>query len=134
MSFETEIQKAVFERLSGFTGMPTVYDHVPQPPDSGSAAQFPYVTIGDDTHIPFDTDDSVGAESTITIHSWSRARGRAEVKEIQATVRAALQRFDLDVDGFALITVEFDSSESFMDPDALTRHGISRFRILLDQE
>lgn len=134
MSFETEIQKAVFERLSGFTGMPSVYDHVPQQRDAGSNVPFPYVTIGDDTHIPFDTDDSVGAESTITVHSWSRSQGRAEVKAIQASIRDALQRFDLEVDGFALITIEFDSSESFMDPDALTRHGVSRFRILLDQE
>lgn len=133
MSFEAELQRAVFDRLSGFSGMPDVYDHVPQAADSGSAVPFPYVTIGDDIHIPFDTDDSVGAESTITIHSWSRARGRKEVKEIQAAIRSALQRFDLVVDGFALVTVEFDSSESFMDPDALTKHGVSRFRVLLDE-
>lgn len=134
MSFETELQKAVHARLTGFSGMPDVYDHVPQVADSGSNAPFPYLTIGDDLHIPFDTDDSVGSESTITIHSWSRSEGRAEVKSIQALIREALQRFELDVDGFALVTVEFDSSESFMDPDAETRHGVSRFRVLLDQQ
>lgn len=134
MSFEAELQKAVFDRLSGFTGMPDVYDHVPQPTDGGSDVPFPYVTIGDDTHVPFDTDDSVGSEATITIHSWSRTRGRKEVKEIQASIRAALQRFELNVLGFALVTIEFESSDSFMDPDTLTRHGVSIFRVLLDQQ
>jgi hypothetical protein len=134
MSFETEIQKAVYERLSGYSGMPDVYDHAPQSSDSGTDTPFPYVTLGDDTHIPFDTDDSVGAESTITIHSWSRSRGRAEIKQIQGTVRAALQRYELEVDGFDLITIEFDFSESFMDPDTFTRHGVQRFRILVDQQ
>lgn len=133
MSFESALQLAVYERLTSVSGLPEVYDHVPQQADSGSNVPFPYLTVGDDTHIPFDTDDSVGSESTITIHSWSRARGRAEVKEIQAGVRAALQRFDLDVDGFATVTVEFDFSETFMDPDTITRHGVSRFRILLDE-
>ena len=133
MSFETELQRAVFDRLTGFSGLPDVYDHVPQAADSGSDVPFPYLTIGDDTHTPFDTDDSVGDEATITIHAWSRKRGRAEVKELQAGIRAALQRFELEVDGFALVTIEFESSESFMDPDAMTRHGVSRFRVLLDQ-
>jgi len=133
MSFEAELQRAVFDRLSGFSGLPEIYDHVPQQADSGSNVPFPYVTIGEDTHIPFDTDDSVGSEATITIHSWSRSEGRAEVKEIQTGIRSALQRFELDVNGFALVTIEFESSESFMDPDAMTRHGVSRFRVLLDQ-
>jgi hypothetical protein len=133
VSFETALHKAVFERLSGFSGLPDVYDHVPQQRDSGSDVSFPYITVGDDTHVPFDTDDSVGAESTITVHAWSRKRGRAEVKGIQAGIREALQRFDLDVEGFALVTIEFDYSESFMDQDTLTRHGVQRFRVLLDQ-
>jgi hypothetical protein len=133
VSFESSLQQAVYLRLSGFSGMPDVYDHVPQAADGGSSVPFPYVTLGDDIHVPFDTDDSVGSEATITLHTWSRARGRKEVKDIQATIRDALQRFELEVDGFALVTVEFDSSESFMDPDALTRHGVSRFRVLLDQ-
>ena len=133
MSFEAALQKAVFDRLSAHSGMPDVYDHVPQQRDSGSDVPFPFISIGEDTHVPFDTDDSVGSEATITIHSWSRSKGRAEVKGIQASIREALQRVELDVEGWALITIEFDFSETFMDPDTVTRHGVQRFRVLLDQ-
>lgn len=134
MSFELELQRAVYDRLVNFSGMPDVHSRVPQASDSGSDAPFPYVTIGEDMHMPFDTDDSVGSEAVITIHIWSRARGWKEIKEIQATIRAALQRFDLAVAGFALVTIEFDSSDPpFMDPDAITGHGVSRFRVLLDE-
>ena len=134
MSFEAALQKAVFDQLSAHSGLPDIYDHVPQQGDSGSDVPFPYIVVGEDIHVPFDTDDSVGSEATITIHSWSRLKGRAQVKALQASIRAALQRVELDVEGFALVTIEFDSSESFVDFDGISRHGISRFRVLLDQQ
>lgn len=133
MSFQSPLQIAVYQRLSGFTGLPTVYDHVPQQADSGSNAPFPYIVIGDDTHLPFDTDDSSGAESTITVHTWSRSEGRIETKQIQDGIYEALHRHDLDVSGYNIVTMDFESSESFMDPDNETRHGVSSFRILLDE-
>jgi hypothetical protein len=127
MSFEAALQKAVFDTLTAYPGMPAVYDDVPV------NAPAPYVVVGEDTHIPFDTDDSLGAESTLTIHVWSRYRGKKEAKDIQALVYAALTRQSLPVEGHDLITIEFEYSEVLLDPDGLTRHGVQRLRSLCEQ-
>lgn len=125
MSFASEIQQAVFDRLASDSSL-TVYDHVPED------AAFPYVVIGEDTHVPFDTDDSLGAESTVTIHVWSRYRGKKEAKDMQGTIYDALTRQELTIDGYDLITIEFEYSDVLLDPDGITIHGVSRFRFIVD--
>lgn len=127
MSFETEIQEALYERLSTYAGMPNVYDDSPQDADT-----FPYVVIGEDTHIPFDTDDSVGSESTITLHIWSRQHGKKEAKDIQGLIYAALHRYALDVTGYHTITLDFEYSDVFLDADGRTRHGVCRYRTIVE--
>lgn len=127
MSFEAALQQAVFDQLSNYPDMPTVYDDVPVD------AAFPYVVIGEDTHIPFDTDDSLGSESTVTLHVWSRYRGKKEAKEIQALIYDAMTRHPLVLDAHDLITIEFEYSEVVLDPDGITRHGVQRFRAITEQ-
>jgi hypothetical protein len=128
MKFEEALQKAVYERLSNFPTMPPVYDEVPKD------APEHYVVIGEDTHAPYDTDDSVGSESTITLHIWSKShRGKMQVKATQGLIYEALNRHELVVDDYDLVTLEFEYSEAMLDPDGLTRHGVNRYRALLEQ-
>lgn len=135
MSVEIETQSAIFSRLSSYAPLSgiSVVDHVPQPPDTGSQP-FPYIVIGDDSFGAWDTDDSVGMDGEVVIHVWSRERGKKQVKTIQGHIYAALHRHELSISGQLLVTAEFVSSESFLDPDGLTRHGVSRFRVLVDQQ
>jgi hypothetical protein len=121
---QSAIQAAIFARLS--TLSTPVFDHVPQ----GTA--FPYIVIGDDTSIPWDTDTSLGTETTCTIHVWSRERGRKQVKAIMDAVYASLNRASFAIAGGVLIECLYEFSESFMDPDGLTRHGVMRFRLTVD--
>jgi hypothetical protein len=121
---QEEIQAAIYTKVSAI-GYPT-FDSVPQ------ESAFPYIVIGDDTSIPFDTDDSLGSETTCTIHVWSRHRGRKEVKEIMRTLYEALHRAEFPIIGGALIECQAEFEESFMDADGLTRHGVIRFRLLVD--
>jgi hypothetical protein len=122
---QEEIQAAIFARVQA-VGYPT-YDHVPQGVD------FPYVVVGDDTSTPWDTDTSIGSETTCTIHVWSRYRGRKECKEIMRTLYEALHRADFPIIGGALIECQAEFQESFLDPDGLTRHGVMRFRLTVDE-
>jgi hypothetical protein len=121
---QEEIQAAIYEKVSAI-GWAT-FDHVPQD------TEFPYVIIGDDTSIPWDTDTSIGSETTCTIHVWSRHRGRKEVKEIMRTIYEALHRQEITIIGGALVECQAEFQESFMDPDGLTRHGVIRFRLTVD--
>ena len=92
------LQKAVFARLSGDAALMTlvtaIYDQVPEEPS------FPYVTIGEDTAMDWGTKSTQGQEVTLTIHAWSRARGRREVKQIMAEIYRLLHEATLIVSGF----------------------------------
>lgn len=125
-----ELQQALFSRLDGYSGLKAIvsaiYDNVSQ------GATLPYVVIGDDTLIPFDTHSTIGGEHTVTIHSWSGYQGRSEIKRIQSQVYDALHRYALTVSGAVTVTCEQEFAETFVDADGLTRHGVQRFRVMLD--
>ena len=120
-----ELQKAIYTKLDAALSVP-VYDDVPQ------GASYPYVVIGEDATIEWDTDTEIGSESTLTIHTWSRAAGRKQTKELQEAIYTALHRTALVVTGVDVITCTHEFSESFMDPDGETRHGVSRYRVLIE--
>lgn len=122
------LQVAIFEHLTIQLAPVSVFNKAPQ-----NQAQ-PYVLVGDDLHLPWDTDDSVGAESVLTLHIWSVQRGSKEVKTIQGQIYEALHRHELIVDGFSTITLEFESAEILEDPDGVSTHGVSKFRTLLEAD
>jgi hypothetical protein len=127
-----EIQKAIYEELSTFVPLTDivkgVYDDVPE------QKEFPYVNIGEDTAIAWDTDDSDGTESTLTIHTWSRAPGRKECKEIMQVIYGALHRLEISVDTLHTVFLHWEFSETFLDPDGKTRHGVQRFRYVGEEK
>jgi hypothetical protein len=124
MSAELEVQKAIFAKLKAALST-TIYDNVP---DNAVA---PYIVIGDDTFVQMDTDLIVGFEATVTIHSWSKYRGRAEVKTIMGNIYDALHRAEFTVQGYNLLGCDCEYSETFLESDGVTRHGVQRFRILI---
>jgi hypothetical protein len=137
MSFENAIQVAIYQTLSSdstlMASVTGVYDTAPQALDAGAADNFPYVTIGEDTHIEWDTDTELGADVTVTIHVWSRDRGRKETKTIQGLIYGLLHRASLSISGYNLVGVDWLQSDSFLDTDGLTRHGVQTFRITVEE-
>lgn len=127
-----ELQTALFARLNSQLNVP-VYDAVPQAVDAGDNSAFPYVTIGDDSSSEFDTDTSIGFDTDCTIHVWSRYRGRREVKQIQKAIYDALHLHNLSVSGYHTVMVLFETADSFMDADGITRHGVMVFRIVTEE-
>lgn len=128
MSFSLAIQAAIYQRLTNYAPLNVpIYDDVPQ------GAAFPYITIGDDTLTEWDQDACLGADATLTLHVWSRERGRKQTKQIQGLLYDALHRYPLTVNGAHAVDCLWEMSESFLDPDGHTRHGVSRFRITLQR-
>ena len=125
-----QIQRAVYQALTTdpdlMDAIKGVFDHVPQDQD------YPYVNIGEDTSIEWDTDTSLGQQSTLTIHVWSREYGRREVKEIMALIYGVLHRSELEVDNGSVVTCEVEFVETFMEADGVTRHGVLRVRLVMD--
>src|SRR5690606_31296217 len=73
-----DLQKALFAALAGDAALVSalggakVFDHAP------AHVAFPYVTFGRTSVHDWSTDAERGAEHLVTLHVWSKARGRME--------------------------------------------------------
>ena len=126
MSCELAVQDTIYNALVAALPDVGVYDEV------SPTASFPYVTIGDDVSSEYNTATTNGWRTVVSIHSWGRNPGRGEVKGLQAQIYAALHRQELVIVGFDFMTCEFENSQSFLDADAKTRHGVQSFAIYCD--
>jgi hypothetical protein len=125
------LQQAVYDALRNATavqalvGNPArIYDHVP------AETVFPYLIVGESQTIDWSTKSYSGVAAEFAIHSWSRGRGRKQVKEILDAVHGVLHQAALAVTGHNVIELRFRSAESLLDEDGLTWHGVTRFRAL----
>ena len=128
MSIELELQKSMYTVLSAAL-TEDVYSNGAVPDNTDSK----YVVIGDDTHIEWSTDGDVGKESTITIHTWdndSLTRGLVAIKTLMGNIESALNRAEFSISGHVLTGCDSEFSETFVEADGVTRHGVQRFRIL----
>ena len=126
-----ELQKTIFTTLNSdnaitSTFSATVHDHVPQ------GTSFPYIVIGEETM----TDESSAKtldfnNFTLTIHIFSRNRGRKEAKQIMARIYELLHNQNLSVTGANHINTRFEFSDVIKENDGLTYHGVDRFMTIL---
>jgi len=129
MQVQIDIQEAIFNALTAGLSVP-VYDDVPQNATATDAG-FPYVVIGDDTFSEGSTDAEGGFFVTSTIHVWSRYSGFLEAKQLQANIYDLLNRqtIALPNNDYGIAGITFEFSNATLDPDGLTRHGVSRFSL-----
>ena len=132
MSAGNALQAAIYAKLTASAPLMAlvsgVFDSVPQ-----DYADFPYVAIGEDTLAEWDGDDFTGEECTVTIHVWSRADGRKETKIAQGYIHDALHRQTLSVSGYNSVDCVREFSDTLLDPDGHTRHGVQQFRVTIER-
>lgn len=130
-----EIQRAIITRLKAsapiVAATVSITDHSAQVPPANEAAKFPFIQIGDDIVSTFPTDDSSNIEAVVRLHVWSVARGSKQAKEILDLIRADLDRAEISVTGFSLISIDPIQSFVVLDPDGKTRHGVIEFRLII---
>jgi hypothetical protein len=128
------LQRAIFAKLSSDSaliaalGAPRIYDDVPP------RAKFPFLTFGQSTERDWSTGTDTGNEHLVTLHVWSRARGRSEAETAIAAAREALHDQALTLDGHRLINLRHEFSEARRDSDGETFHGIVRFRAVTEED
>ena len=126
-----ELQKTIFSKLNTDTTIKntvsaTVHDHVPQ----GTA--FPYIVIGEETMTDDESTKDIDFNNfTLTIHVFSRNRGRKEAKNIMARIYELLHTQSLSVTGATHVNTRFEFSDIIREEDGLTYHGVQRFRTIL---
>lgn len=124
MSVSNALQRMIYQRLT--TAAPVyaltagrVYDHPP------ADVTFPYISFGASDIVPDDAECITGRIETLQIDIWSRAKdGKREVKAVTDAVKAALHRFEGEMDEGALSMMEAILVRVIDDPDGITSHGI----------
>lgn len=125
------LQKAVYATLLADAGVGAVigdrvYDAAPRD------TAFPYVTLGDIATSDWSTGSEAGAEHRVTLHAWSRGRGKAECAAILGAIEAALHDAALTLDGHTLVNLRFLAAEMRRERDGITWHGTARFRAVTE--
>lgn len=122
------------DALEGSPSAPAVYDEPPpQQEASEDEAYFPYVVIGDEVASNWDTDSHDGQENVVTIHAWDRREGRLRVKQILDAIYDALHDVQIFVAEHHVVYCYWEFRETVPDPDPMTQHGVTRFRIVTQQ-
>ena len=125
------IQAAVYATLTAnapfMAVAKAVYDDVPE------LGGFPYVSFGEGTENPWDTFGQNGSDATITLHVWSRYTGFKEAQAINDLMIGLLDnQTGIAVTGYGLVLLNVENSVQLRDPDGITRHIATRFRVMAD--
>ena len=128
------LQQAIYDRLNSVPAITDavtgIYTSVPQSAQSEDDSAFPYITLGPVAVSPNDTKTDNGAQALFDVHIWSRSKSDLTWRAIADDVYDALQKYDaLPVAGVTVIDCRFDGSAEFADPDGVTQHQVSTYRI-----
>ena len=132
------LQQAVYTRLAGYTALTSqlagqgVYSRVPQPDAAESTAPFPYITFDFVSFVPFDTDDNDGIQAVLRVHTWSRSQSVLQMSAIMDSIYDCLHKFQIVISGASTVDCLFITGQTMDDPDGVTTHGVSEFRITYD--
>jgi len=114
-------------RIEAHTGY-TIYDENPQ------NAPYPYVVMGEITAKDWSDKLEDGMEVYSTIHVWSRYHGRKEADEMADRILQALSSSAISVgSNFRTALDRLDDYSLIVDMDGKTRHGILRFKYLIEE-
>ena len=126
------LQQAIYTALTNLApltsllGGPRIYDDTPLP------VVFPYITFGQSTLREASTSTEPGDEHIVTLHVWSRARGRSQAHAIIDLLRAALHDQPLTLTGHHLVNLRHEFSDARRDPDGETIHALLRLRAVTE--
>lgn len=126
------LQEGLQSKLAASTAMQALlgsplrlYDHPP------ASTAYPFVLYGDQQASPLDTKDTTGLELSLTLTSYSRARGRRELRQIESAIYNALHQQTITVSGASFCQCQFTGSTQRLESDGLTYRGEMTFRITL---
>jgi hypothetical protein len=131
MSAEFAVQQALYTALSGL-GL-TVYDSPRQIADSGGAADYPNVSIGEIVFAPWDDKGVNGFDFVARIHTRSRSGSMKQAKDIQGQMYGALHHGTLSIAGYSLTLLRRELSDVTRVSDG-SFHGVCEYRGLIQAD
>lgn len=127
-----ELQRSVFATLLADPDLIAAMSEVRLYDQAPANAKFPYLTFGRTSVHDWSTDTERGAEHLVTLHVWSKERGKSQCHALVEAVRAVLDDAALTLAGHALIRLRAEYSEVRYEDDNGVHHGLIRFRALTE--
>lgn len=133
-SAAADLQKAMFEvlnsnvALSELLGGAKIFDHAP------AHVGFPYVCLGKTSLHDWSTSTESGVEHLVSLHVWSKARGKKETLEIIEAVQGCLGGAPLALHDNHLVDLRFESAEVGYDDNISLHHGLLRLRAVTEDD
>ena len=130
-SAAADLQKSLYAALAGDPGIVAalggakIYDHAP------AGVSFPYITFGRTGIYDWSTDSEGGTEQLITLHVWSKAKGKEETLAIMELARERLGQ-PLTLESNHLVNLRLDYAEARYDDDVTVHHGLLRLRAVTE--
>ena len=133
MSSALELQKAIFEALGANAPLTDligarVFHQTPANVD------FPYITFGRTSVHDWSTGTESEMEQLLTLHVWSKDKGKNEALVIMELARETLHDPALNLDGRRLIKLRLEFSEARYDDRNEAHHGLLRFRAVAEED
>ncbi len=94
---------------------------------------YPYIMTGEMTAGDWSAKGEPGQEVFSTLHLWSQYKGEQEILEMYGGVLEAITRAELSLAPDFNALGYFDGWNLITDIDGKTRHGILRFRYLIEE-
>lgn len=126
------LQRGVYQALAGSLDLTTLLGGVRVYDDAPQAAPYPFITLGQSVIRDWSTGTEDGAEHNLTLHVWSRSGGKKQALEIIEAIRAVLHDQPLALADHHLVNLRHEFSETRLDPDGDTFHGIVRYRAVTE--
>ncbi len=120
------LHNALIARIESDTAY-TIYDDNPQD------VPYPYIAMGEMIAGDWSAKGEPGQEVFATLHLWSQYKGKKEILEIYDGVLQAITRAKLDLGSDFNALSYFDNWNLIIDIDGKRRHGILRFRHLIEE-
>ncbi len=128
-----ELQRAIFAKLRGDAALTAllgsnkkIIDHAP------ADVPFPYLSFGRTSGYDWSTGTELGSEHIISLHAWSKGKGKKEALDIIERAEALLHDQALTLNGFNLVNLRAEFSEVRYDEDQMVYHGLVRFRAVVE--
>ena len=78
---------------------------------------FPYISFGRTSIYDWSTGPKHGSEQLLTLHVWSKAKGKTETLEIMEAARARCTMPALPLEGHQLVNMRHEFAEARFDDD-----------------
>jgi hypothetical protein len=134
LALSASLQRALFERLSTAPALADLADRIfdDAPHRSRDIGEMPYLTLGDERVLPWNTSTDHGAVHEAVIRIYAPVRGFLLLKQWAAIIAEVIDNYPPTPDRGALVTQELIQARTFREEQGALRRIDLTFRFVIE--